>query len=363
MIKYRFARGSDQSVVDIRNMDNHNRYEQAPYTCFGCGSELIPNLGQKKVKHFSHKSVGNCSRETYLHQLAKDAFSRKYIQSLNDGAPFIFRSSFPGVCNHYEKEIGETCNVKKSVDVDLTKHFKSIDIEKPYEGFVPDILLSSDDGSEVLFIEIAVTHKCEKEKINLGKRIIEIEISNESDVQQILDGTIRESSKIINTHNFNKKEIVGDICNGNCEREVNLFVIYKSEKSILLELTAKEALKPNIRGKISYRELIGFSTGEQESQIKMYKNKVREAHFKKIPIKNCYLCKYHGADGIENAIFCKFRKESFGSNEAVECQYYRTFRNIKECQVADKANEEYAKKNESRFITNAFMRLINRNLP
>lgn len=350
MIKYRFAKGSDQSVVDVYNIDKQNRHELSPYTCFGCGRELIPNLGQKKIKHFSHKSAGNCSRETYLHKLAKDAFSNRYSQSLSNNIPFIFRASFPGTCNHYEKEIGDSCKVKKEKDVDLTKHFKSIEIEKPYEGYVPDILLSSDDGSEVLFVEIAVTHKCDEGKINSGKRIIEIDVSNESDVQQIIDGQLLESSRIITTYNFNKKEVIDDICNGDCYRQINVFIIYASKKSILLQLTPKEALKSNHRGKVIFRELIGFCTEEQDSKI-IYKNKVREAHFSKKEIKNCYLCKYHGTDGsgpeiygFGFGVFCKLRKNFFNCNEAVECQYYRTFRNMKECQEADKANDEYAKK-------------------
>ncbi len=255
MTKYRYARGSDESVVDVHSMEPEHRHDLAPYYCFGCGGELIPNLGQKKIKHFSHKSAGTCSRETYLHELGKDAFLRKYTQCLKDEKPYIFKSSYPATCNRYQSEIGETCKTKKIVDIDLTRYFKAIELEKPYNGFKPDILVSTADGAQVLFIEIAATHKCEENKINSGNRIIEINVKNENDISRILSGTLSESWQGLNIYNFNKKEIIGDICNGECEREVNLFLIYKSQKSILLELPPKEALKPNLRGKIAYREL------------------------------------------------------------------------------------------------------------
>ena len=124
-----------------------------------------------------------------------------------------------------------------------------------------------------------------------------------------------------------------------------------------------KAINREIRGKVKYSEILGFSTDHEGQHTQIYKNKVRELHFKKTPIKNCYICRYHGADGVDNAIFCKFRKESVGSNEAVDCEYYRTFRNIIECDVADKNNEEYAKNNQRKLLRIAFSRLLNRNLP
>jgi hypothetical protein len=98
--------------------------------------------------------------------------------------------------------------------------------------------------------------------------------------------------------------------------------------------------------KVQYFEFMGFSQGNSETLKKLYKEKLREAHFEGRPIKNCYLCKYHGSEGWEGGVFCKFRKESFGSNEAVDCSYYRSFKNEQECQTTDKANEEYLRKNE-----------------
>jgi hypothetical protein len=60
----------------------------------------------------------------------------------------------------------------------------------------------------------------------------------------------------------------------------------------------------------------------------LYIKLVEEAHEKGVPIRNCYLCKYHGQNRAKNTtepIFCKFFKKTCGSNKAVTCQYYRTF--------------------------------------
>jgi len=363
MTKYRYAYGSDQSIVDVHQLTPNSRYKFTPYICFGCGGELIPNLGKIKIKHFSHKASSSCSRETYLHKLSKDTFFRTYKKCLDNNKSFVLNSTFPAICNHYKNVVGESCNINKSIDVDLTKHFKMIALEKEYSGFVPDILLSSEDRSEVLFIELVVTHKCEDNKVNLGKRIIEICINDESDIEDILSKKLYESSKNIKTYNFKKKNISGDICKGECKNLANLFVIYESQKSILLELPPSEAIKGPTRGRVRHSEIIGYSPTDEEDITRRYKDKVREAHFNKIPIKNCFICRYHGIDGIENAIFCKFRKESVSSNEAVNCDYYKVFRNIKECQDADKINEEYLRKNESKFLARAFMRFFSPDFP
>jgi len=316
-IAYRYAKGSDNSRVDVLELDSEKRNDLAPYSCIGCGGELIPNLGQVRVKHFCHKSAGTCSGETYLHQLAKEGFLTKYKQCLADEVPFVFEATFPAVCNHFEKKVGQSCKTEKLRKIDLTKYFKSVELEKTSCGFIPDILLSTEDGSEVLFVEIAVSHKCEENKIKSGKRIIEIEITDESDVEQILNGQLKESSSKIKTYNFKKEKWTGDICKGKCHRVVNIFLIYESKKSILLVLPPAEAINKSCHGKVSYHEIFGFEHGGGESHMEIFKRKVREAHFNKQPIKNCFLCRYHAHGAMEDAIFCKFRKEGFSSNEAI----------------------------------------------
>ena len=90
---------------------------------------------------------------------------------------------------------------------------------------------------------------------------------------------------------------------------------------------------------------------------------VRESHFNGIEIKNCFLCRYHGLDGLENSIFCKYLKKSTSSNEAIECKFYKTFSNIQACIKADNENEEFIRKNGSKLTVDRIMRKILSNDP
>ena len=358
MIKYKYAKCSESSLVDINDIKRESRYELAPYTCFGCGGELVPNLGKIKVKHFSHKTSEACSRETYLHNLAKNAFLEKYTQCLDERKPFILNSTFPVTCNKFIKEIGQPCITSRIVGVDLTKYFKMISLEKGFDGFVPDITLQSDDKLQSMFIEMAVTHKCDDNKINSGNRIIEINIEHEDDIKKILSGEISESSENIITYNFKKKNIIDDDCKGECETEASLFVVFESQKCVLLEMKLVDAVVYPIRGKVSHSEIIVYMSGHRTSAQKLFIHKVREAHFNKIRIKNCFLCRYHGMHGENKAIFCKHLKKSFNSNEAISCNYYRVFRTIRECEVADKSNNEYY--NQPQFLKKQLYKAFSR---
>ncbi len=43
----------------------------------------------------------------------------------------------------------------------------------------------------MLFVEIAVSHKCDERKIRLGKRIIEIEVTDELGVNRYSKGKLK----------------------------------------------------------------------------------------------------------------------------------------------------------------------------
>jgi hypothetical protein len=96
--------------------------------------------------------------------------------------------------------------------------------------------------------------------------------------------------------------------------------------------------------------VLGKVTDNREYRISLYRQQVRTAYFKGIPIKNCFLCRYHGGDGVENAIFCKIVKQSLPSNEAVECATYRTFNTMEECIEQDKKNEAYSEKKKINYM-------------
>jgi hypothetical protein len=347
-MKYQYAKSKNKSYVDVTKLNHENRNKWAPYYCFGCGNELIPNLGEKKIKHFSHKTTCECSKETYLHQLAKNIFFSKYNECLINNKPFLYIRPINQLCTYMQNFTGETCTKTVEEKIDLTKYFKNLIMEKKFNGFIPDILLYSTTKSEVLFIEIAVTHQCEEKKITSGNRILEINIRDENDILQISNAEIFEHSENIKTYNFKQKDFIRYTCSGDCDRNIYIFMVYKSKKSILKTLPLKEALTTPYP---IYKEILGFS----EKNENLYKDKVREAYFKNISIQNCYLCKYYGEklyfnefDEFEqNNIFCKLHKKSLHPNIATECKNFSPFKSMKECIQADIKNEEYYKKEKN----------------
>lgn len=344
MIKYQYAIGSDENPVDIQSLTPETRRDKAPYICFGCGNELTPNLGKIKVKHFSHKNPCECSKETYLHQLGKSVFHSEYVKCLESNTPFIYEFSNKQVCTHHEHFFGFTCEIDFQHKYDLTKVFKVIKVEKRYDTFIPDILLSSHNGEEVIFVEVAVTHKCEPEKIASKKRIFEFEITDESDLVAIRNNHVINNSGLV-TYNAEEKFKVGDFCSGICEKELDVFFVYSSGRTTLTQIKPRESMGLDKKSHIKYQKVLGVKHSAID-RVKIYINMLRDVYFtNKIDIKNCYLCKYYGLSGItKKSIFCKLKKENYASNEAVICDSYRAFLSIEDCFEADKKIQSYLKR-------------------
>ena len=208
MITYRFARGVSSHLVDVTKLTELTRRLDGPYSCFGCGGELIANLPISKSKYFSHKSSDQCSFETYLHSLAKHSFFQEYQDALNSGTPFFLEVRQQAECNRHQQNLGQTCSTSIVRPFDLTSVYKYIGIETEHDGFRPDVLLTSDTAPP-LFVEIAVTHKCSLEKIASGIRILEIQINSEEDLSMITQHRIRAEGHNISTYNFKRKS--GDV--------------------------------------------------------------------------------------------------------------------------------------------------------
>jgi len=66
---------------------------------------------------------------------------------------------------------------------------------------------------------------------------------------------------------------------------------------------------------------MGYAHGD------MFISQLKLAVEKKVPVRNCFLCKYSGEnwsyDGNQ-PIFCKAKKFKCGSNQAAECDWYKT---------------------------------------
>ena len=108
-----------------------NKELKKKYTCCNCGGELIARKGKIKAHHFSHKSEGNCSYESYLHKVSKIKFYEIYTQCLENKKPFYIEYKTKLTCVSCKdiENINIECELKDKIGrFDLTKYFDKISI-------------------------------------------------------------------------------------------------------------------------------------------------------------------------------------------------------------------------------------------
>ncbi len=197
--KYRFARDQAGMILDVTKLAGQRPVD---ILCLGCGNAMNTRMGPKRVHHFAHNSVSQCNFETYLHILAKNVFVFRYKEAVREGKPFVVELSHPLVCasrNDYSvchEDLGTATRAW-----DLTHHFDEAHLEKRHNQYVVDVLLSSSkDPSRILYVEMCVTHASTVAKFG-SARIIEINIQNESSIDDFDNFCIRagtfESNKIL----------------------------------------------------------------------------------------------------------------------------------------------------------------------
>lgn len=164
--QYRFAFNRAGLLVDSLRLTEENR---DVFKCPSCGKALSLVLPiQNIVKHFRHKTAGECNAETYLHRAAKQAFKQAYeYHAKRDGYFLVGRESL------------------KISDV-----FTHVALEQRDDDTTPDITLS-DGVNRKLFIEIAVTHKIHWRTAQIRwYPTIEIDIANEGDIEGLKEGRL-----------------------------------------------------------------------------------------------------------------------------------------------------------------------------
>ena len=108
-IKYRFAM-LNKDLIDIVGLDEDVR-RGGNYQCLGCSSPLIPVLGDRRQRHFRHRSENiSCSYEGYLHRTAKQFLFHSYQYRLQSDTPFDVVAA-SRVCNYYDQEYLITCEL------------------------------------------------------------------------------------------------------------------------------------------------------------------------------------------------------------------------------------------------------------
>lgn len=190
-----FACDYTGKIVDIK--EAHTR--RGIYTCPYCKSQMILKCGKVREWHFAHKPDADCDYNRYLHSLAEIKIRDWFNTSPSINIYLDVKREIECVnidcCKFPNKEScrWEEGSVNKSFD--LKAWYGEAVIEKKYaksnEEFIADILCPcKKEGQDPLFIEIHVKHRCEDAKIKSGLKIIEIKISSEQDIEDIITGRV-----------------------------------------------------------------------------------------------------------------------------------------------------------------------------
>ena len=198
----RFALDVNGQIVDIDSVTPENK--QPRYICSGCGQDMVAALGHVRKHYFRHK--GNaCSKETYLHKTAKAIIKQKFDSDEKFFIPYAEEVVCPRKeeCRVFFNKQLNACQII-SEPIDLKEFFDKCELEKRCDDYIADVLISSTKNDNKVLIEIAVTHKCDENKISSGLEILEIEVKDETDLLKLFSFSLNRYPKDkITFYNYN----------------------------------------------------------------------------------------------------------------------------------------------------------------
>lgn len=128
--------------------------------CAACLQPLVAKKGEVKQHHFAHQRDAQClgAAETVLHLLSKELFASMCSITL------------PRYDFHLQRAMpyGQLVSVQAIVVKGGLARIDSVQTEQREVGFVPDVTLNC--GPKLLIVEIAVTHKVERNKLRHIRR-------------------------------------------------------------------------------------------------------------------------------------------------------------------------------------------------
>lgn len=295
MIQYPFALDESGVLTAIESVDAGHRHDHS-YRCPKCGREMRPRLGEKRTKHFYHSDNYECSVESYIHSVGKRLlYDRFYSEK-----PLIVEYERQVKC-----ELWNQCTVRgwndsicmlspEKVSFNLKEYYDTAVLEKEWAGFRPDVLLTSSvaPSRPPFFLEVCYRHPCSVEKRNSGIRILEIKLSDVSELLRLKDEDVISSGVF-----YNLKD-------GVCERD-RLFVAHQSK--ILFPCTKEYQLRhsPFIRvsfyqsGETSQKKVL-MSDAHDENAVFEITYDLRWSHHRFSAVemiskrnpsyRNCYCC-------------------------------------------------------------------------
>lgn len=175
----------------VRSVDEVSRGLACECTCPNCGEKVIARQGDVREWHFAHATVAECdfAAESALHRAAKQVLLQ------NKGISIPIRKVNETVTLPDGRiGVGEATRPEMWID------FITVDAEMTFNNVRPDITASI--GSTYLFIEVAVTHFVDDNKMQslnvLNIPTIEIDLARVKDVKwtwSLLEAAVLENTE------------------------------------------------------------------------------------------------------------------------------------------------------------------------
>ena len=325
-VKYKYACTEEDVLVCIDDILPEQR-KSHKYYCLSCGHELLPRAlkSEKRSRHFYHKEEVECSGETYLHKLAKKLIKAKF----DSRHPFSIKYPRTIECEQDSCNlVDEKCTQYEDYVLNLYDYYDTCTEETSCGGFVADLLLTNSQKKDrqPLFIEIFVTHQCEKKKIESGIKAIEVYIKNEASVIKFVEKEIIDINEPqqdcrfpydISLYSF--KRIIKRFLNKNISRFV--FNPPYTIDGYITQVDCSQALHRIRKNSIVELNILENWDSDRYFCLKwLYKNK---------NIRRCDICIYYYSTQIESKAICRLSKKytEFKPNprmdDAERCRAFR----------------------------------------
>jgi hypothetical protein len=330
-----------------------------------CGGRLIAHLKDDlRSRHFAHYRAIECvSYETYLHRAAKAAFLETYLNCLANHRAFTLRVPVVNTCTSLHKALGIECPRPSFRELDLTQWFDSATEEGQFQAFRPDVLLMSSKNGRPMFVEIAVTHPCEQIKIHSGIRILEFTVASDNDIASIRSPLITvDNEGPARTYNFKLKPEQGAFCEGQCPRQVGVFVVHRSGRPKLFPVSASKALAFKPVSTIWRRVLTQFEEAppfvglEQRQYVgddlppgtSLMQRASMGAVLDGVPVRTCVVCRHQGTASLFSNLWCHVHRENVHPSLASNCPAFHSVRNLAELARIERKNEAWLNRRRPR---------------
>jgi len=283
-MQYRYANYQGKIV----NISDTNKiiFQKNDLICLFCNMPMIVKRGPVREWHFAHLTVENnkCTYESYLHKLAKLTLFNNIKNRMDEHLPINLNIHQKTKCSGcYLKS--EPCIFDGSNKLfDISKRYYQVKLECNYLSFRPDIMIYNE--TDHIFIEIIYKHNSTKEKIKSDNKIIEIEVTDESDIHLLSSDCINPPS-ISSLVNFSIKHLKQNVDINKCNIIEKYFIVYKSGKAVIVDVPLMHLEK--------YKNIIAYKEHVQTHKVNRkyeYINRLNRAYKLGNKVISCYMCKH-----------------------------------------------------------------------